>query len=100
MRRPGRQRHYDSSANSLQSDKGSTDSGLTRTSEEGDSTSGEIGKKGYKYAICLVPVAESNIHVTYLYKTSLMSRFSHVEFNKPLCGAQSVLQISENQKSI
>ena len=79
MRWPGRQRHYDSSANSLQSDKGSTDSGLTRTSEEGDSTSGETGKKSSKYSI--VVGAESNTYVTYLHKTSLMSRFSHVESN-------------------
>ena len=33
-------------------------------------------------------------------KTSLMSRFLHVEFNIPLCRVQSVLQIGENQKSI
>ena len=38
------------------------------------------------------------IYVTYLHKTSLMSRFSHVEFNKPLCRVQSVLQIGEYQK--
>ena len=40
------------------------------------------------------------INVTYLHETSLMSQFLHVEFNIPLCRVQSVLHISENQKSI
>ena len=38
------------------------------------------------------------LNVTYQHKTSLMSRFLHVEFNTPLCRVQSVLQIGENQK--
>ena len=33
-------------------------------------------------------------------KQSLISRFLHVEFKIPLCRAQRVLQIGENQKSI
>ena len=31
--------------------------------------------------------------MTHLHKTSLMSRFLHVEFNIPLCRVQSVLQL-------
>ena len=40
------------------------------------------------------------IIVTHLHKTSLKSRFLHVEFKNPFCRAQSVLQFGENQKSI
>ena len=40
------------------------------------------------------------IFVTYLHETSLMSQFVQVEFNIPFCRIQSVLQTSENQKSI
>ena len=42
----------------------------------------------------------ANLYVTHLHETSLMSRFWHVLFNIPIWGAQSVLQIGENQKSI
>ena len=41
-----------------------------------------------------------SIFVTHLHKTSLMSQFSLVQFNIPLCREQSVLQIGENQRSV
>ena len=42
----------------------------------------------------------SYIYVIHLHKTSLKSRFLHVEFKIPFCRAQSVLQFGENQKFI
>ena len=39
-------------------------------------------------------------YVTHLHKTSLKSRFLHVELKIPFCRVQSVLQFGENQKSI
>ena len=53
-----------------------------------------------QWPMLAVPYWPMLVYVTYLHKTSLMSQFLHVQFNIPLCRAQSVLQSGKKQKSV